>query len=41
MDLLDNPALGFVTSLSLYNLLLCFLGVVLGTRVGVLPGTSP
>ena len=41
MELLDNLALGFATSLSWENLLLCFLGVLLGTLVGVLPGIGP
>ena len=41
MELLDNLALGFATSLSWQNLLLCFLGVLLGTLVGVLPGIGP
>jgi putative tricarboxylic transport membrane protein len=38
MDLLNNLALGFDTSLSLANLLYCFVGVLLGTLIGVLPG---
>lgn len=41
MELLDNLAIGFATSLSWQNLLLCFLGVLLGTLVGVLPGIGP
>lgn len=41
MELLNNLALGFATSLSWNNLLLCFLGVLLGTLVGVLPGIGP
>jgi TctA family transporter len=41
MSLIDNLALGFSTALSLQNLLFCFLGVVIGTLVGVLPGISP
>lgn len=41
MELLDNLTLGFVTALSPYNLLYCFLGVLLGTAVGVLPGLGP
>ena len=38
MDLLNNLAVGFATALSLQNLLYCFLGVTLGTLIGVLPG---
>ena len=38
MNLVDNLALGFSTALSLQNLLFCFLGVIIGTLVGVLPG---
>ncbi|MDP5239076.1 tripartite tricarboxylate transporter permease [Uliginosibacterium sp. 31-16] len=41
MDLLANLALGFDTALSLQNLLYCFMGVLLGTAVGVLPGLGP
>ena len=41
MELLDNLRLGFETALSLENLLFCFIGVVLGTAVGVLPGIGP
>ncbi len=38
MDLLSNLALGFATAASPYNLLFCFIGVILGTLIGVLPG---
>ena len=38
MELLNNLAIGFATSLSLVNLTYCFLGVLLGTLIGVLPG---
>ena len=38
MDLFSNLALGFSASLSLTNLGWCFIGVFLGTAVGVLPG---
>jgi putative tricarboxylic transport membrane protein len=38
MDLFANLALGFSNSLSLVNLGWCFIGVFLGTAVGVLPG---
>src|SRR5688572_25935076 len=41
MDLLDNLALGLSTALSPENLLWCFVGVFLGTLVGVLPGIGP
>jgi len=41
MSLIDNLALGFSTALSLQNLFFCFLGVIIGTIVGVLPGISP
>ncbi len=38
MDLVGNLALGFQTALSPAALLFCFLGVTLGTLIGVLPG---
>ena len=41
MELLDNLVLGFGTALSPFNLLYCFIGVLLGTAVGVLPGLGP
>ena len=41
MDLLNNLAVGFATALSLQILLYCFLGVTLGTLIGVLPGLGP
>ena len=41
MELLGNLALGFATALSPCNLLYCFIGVLLGTAVGVLPGIGP
>jgi putative tricarboxylic transport membrane protein len=41
MELFDNLALGFGVALSLQNLLYCFMGVVLGTLIGVLPGIGP
>ena len=41
MDLLNNLALGFQTSLSLINLWYAFLGAILGTLIGVLPGLGP
>ena len=41
MELLDNLGLGFETALRWENLLYCFIGVLLGTAVGVLPGIGP
>ncbi len=41
MDLLANLALGFSTALEPVNLLYCFIGVFLGTLIGVLPGIGP
>lgn len=41
MDLLANLAAGFQTALSYEGLLFCFIGVTLGTLVGVLPGIGP
>src|SRR3990172_239932 len=39
--LFANLALGFGVALSIQNLLYCFMGVVLGTLIGVLPGIGP
>ena len=41
MDLIDNLLLGFGVAFSLTNLGYAFLGTVLGTLVGVLPGLGP
>ena len=41
MDILNNLLLGFSVALSLQNLLYCFIGVALGTLIGVLPGVGP
>jgi TctA family transporter len=41
MPLLENLVLGFSTALTLQNLLYCFVGVLLGTLIGVLPGIGP
>jgi putative tricarboxylic transport membrane protein len=41
MELLENLLLGLVTAISPENLLFCFIGVLLGTLVGVLPGIGP
>lgn len=38
MDLISNLALGFQHAVSLQGLLYCFMGVLLGTFIGVLPG---
>jgi TctA family transporter len=38
---LDNLALGFSVALSLKNLFWCFMGAVIGTAIGVLPGVGP
>lgn len=38
MDLTSNIQLGFETAFSATNLLYCFIGVFLGTFIGVLPG---
>ncbi|WP_142846757.1 tripartite tricarboxylate transporter permease [Telmatospirillum sp. J64-1] len=40
MGILDNLALGFSVALSTKALLFCFIGVTLGTFVGVLPGVG-
>ncbi len=41
MELLDHLLLGFQTAATLSNLLYCFIGVFLGTAIGVLPGLGP
>ncbi|KAB0679729.1 tripartite tricarboxylate transporter permease [Aureimonas leprariae] len=41
MEILSNLALGFETALTFTNLFWCFIGVLLGTLVGVLPGIGP
>ncbi|HYH43472.1 MAG TPA: tripartite tricarboxylate transporter permease [Burkholderiales bacterium] len=40
-QLVDNLILGFSVALTLQNLMYCFLGVFLGTMIGVLPGIGP
>jgi TctA family transporter len=40
-QLIANLALGFGVALSAQNLLYCFIGVLLGTLIGVLPGIGP
>jgi putative tricarboxylic transport membrane protein len=39
--LIQNLAFGFGVVLSLQNLIYCFVGVMLGTLIGVLPGIGP
>lgn len=41
MELLSNLELGFSTAFTLQNLFYCFIGVLLGTLIGVLPGIGP
>lgn len=41
MNTLHFLANGFVTALQWYNLLFAFIGVIIGTAVGVLPGIGP
>jgi putative tricarboxylic transport membrane protein len=41
VDLLANIATGFAVALTAQNIVYCFIGVFLGTAVGVLPGIGP
>ena len=41
MEIFDNLILGFGVALSLQNLMYCFIGVFVGTAIGVLPGIGP
>jgi len=41
MELLADLQLGFGVALTLQNILYCFVGVLLGTLIGVLPGIGP
>ncbi len=41
MDMIQNLSLGFATALSFTNLAYAFLGCLLGTLIGVLPGLGP
>jgi putative tricarboxylic transport membrane protein len=41
VEVFDNLALGFSTALTVENLVFAFIGVLLGTTVGVLPGIGP
>jgi putative tricarboxylic transport membrane protein len=40
MEFLDNLALGFATALTLQNLAYVLFGVLIGTLIGVLPGSG-
>jgi TctA family transporter len=41
MDILGNLAFGLSVALSPQNMLFCFLGAMIGTLIGVLPGIGP
>jgi TctA family transporter len=41
MEIFNNLILGFQVALSLQNVAYCFLGVMVGTAIGVLPGIGP
>jgi putative tricarboxylic transport membrane protein len=41
MDVISNLGLGFGVALTLQNVVYCFIGVLLGTVIGVLPGIGP
>jgi putative tricarboxylic transport membrane protein len=41
VDLFANLALGFSVAFTPTNLMLCFVGVMIGTLIGVLPGLGP
>ena len=41
MDVISNLGLGFAVALTLQNVVYCFIGVLLGTVIGVLPGIGP
>ena len=41
MDLLSNLGIGFAVAFTFQNLFYCFIGVLLGTLIGVLPGIGP
>ena len=41
MDIFSNLAFGFEHALTLNNIWYCFIGVLLGTLIGVLPGLGP
>jgi putative tricarboxylic transport membrane protein len=41
MELFNNLIFGFTVALTMQNLWFCFIGVLLGTLIGVLPGIGP
>src|SRR6266403_5386115 len=41
MDVISNLGLGFAVALTIQNIAYCFIGVLLGTVIGVLPGIGP
>ncbi len=41
MELINNLMFGMSVALTLMNIAYCFVGVLLGTLVGVLPGLGP
>jgi putative tricarboxylic transport membrane protein len=41
MGMISDLALGFAVALTLQNIAYCFIGVLLGTVIGVLPGIGP
>jgi len=41
MDILSNLALGLSVAVTPWNILYCFVGVTLGTLIGILPGIGP
>src|SRR5215208_264367 len=41
VSIFSNLALGFGVALTLQNIMYCFIGVMLGTLIGVLPGIGP
>jgi putative tricarboxylic transport membrane protein len=41
MEVFQHLALGFGIALTMHNIFLCFIGVLLGTLIGVLPGIGP
>jgi len=41
MDVISNLGLGFAVALTIQNVAYCFIGVLLGTIIGVLPGIGP
>ena len=41
MEIFSDLILGFSVALSPFNLLFCFLGAMVGTLIGVLPGIGP